>query len=427
MAEIRGFAGLHYNPAKVTRLEDVISLPYDVISPEHRAEYLARSPWNIVKLILPDGADPYASAASHLNAWIEESVLMKDPAPCVYVYHQAFRDQDGTERVRKGFIAAVRIEEFEKGIVLPHEATLFAPKEDRLKLLRACKTNFSPIFGLYSDPSMHIENLLEPFTEGPPRSRVTDESNIENSFWAIHDEATIARVQEWMREKWVLIADGHHRYESCLVYRNEMAEKNPDPDAPFRFTMMYFSNIQHPGIVINPYNRGISGLAKFDTRSVLKKASHYFDIREFDNRESAQFALRRAGENSTAFLALLQGERDIYLFVLKPNVSLQQFYPEGTPEIVQNLDVNILHRIFVHTILGISDEDVSRQTFLKYYKELKEELKDFESGKLQIAFLLNPTKVEQVVAVAQAGEKMPQKSTFFYPKLMNGFVMNQHT
>ena len=146
MADIRGFQGLQYNPAKVAHLEEVISLPYDVISAEHRAEYLRRSPLNIVRLILPEGEDPYANAAALLQTWLDDSVLIRDPAPCIYCYHQTFRDQEGIDRTRKGFLALIRIEEFEKGIVLPHEATLFAPKEDRLKLLRACKTNFSPIF-----------------------------------------------------------------------------------------------------------------------------------------------------------------------------------------------------------------------------------------------------------------------------------------
>lgn len=427
MADIRGFRGLQYNPAKVRQLADVISLPYDVISPEHRAEYIRRSPWNIVKLILPDGNDPYRSAASLFHSWLEEGILVHDSEPCIYCYHQTFLDQNGQERERKGFLALVRVEEFDKGVILPHEATLFAPKEDRLNLLRACKTNFSPIFGLYADPDLHIDHVLEPLTQAPPRARVKDEAGIVNSFWAIRDAATIGRIRELMSDRWVLIADGHHRYESCMVYRNEMSKYNSDPDAPFRFALMYFTNIHHPGIAIFPYNRGIANLPGYDAASIRKKAGRYFDIKEFEEREQAEFALRRAGEHGTAFLALLQGEKDIYLFVLKQDLPVADFYPEGTSPVVQKLDVNILHRIFVHTILGISEEEVGRQTYLKYYKELNDELRDFESGKLQIAFLMNPTKVEQVVSVARAGEKMPQKSTFFYPKLMTGFVMNQHT
>lgn len=427
MAEIRAFPGLQYNPAKVRQLSDVISLPYDVISPEHRMEYLQRSPWNIVRLILPEGEDPYTEAAGTFQHWIEEQVMVREAEPCLYSYHQSFRDQEGQERTRKGFMGIVRLEPFEKGIVLPHEATLFAPKEDRLKLLRACKSNFSPIFGLYADPEMQIDRALDMLTQAPPRARVVDEAGITNTFWAIRDQEVIQDVCRWMSDKWVLIADGHHRYESCLVYRDEMAAHNSDPEAPFQFTLMYFTNIHHPGIAIFPYNRGVGNLPKYDARAILKKAGQYFEIREFDDRQKAQFAMRRAGEQGTAFLALLQGEKDIFLFVLKSNVNIAQFYPQGTSELVQNLDVNLLHRIFIHTILGISEEEVGKQAYLKYYKEIKDELKDFESGKLQIAFLMNPTKVEQVVSVAKAGEKMPQKSTFFYPKLMTGFVMNQHT
>ena len=426
MADVRAFQGLQFNPAKVKNLADVITPPYDVISPEQKADFLKKSPWNVVRLILPEGEDPYAGANQLLQSWVEQGVFIHDSKPAVYCYHQTFQTPEGEEKTRKGFLARLKLEDFEKGIVLPHEATLSAPKEDRLRLLRACKTNFSPIFGIYSDPEHKIDSLLDRCTGGSPQFQVLDDGGVTNSIWSIHDQSVLQEVGTQMKTRWVLIADGHHRYESCLLYRNEMRVTNPDPEAPFEFTLMFFTNIHHPGITVLPYNRGVMDLPNFQPDQLLRKASKYFEIREFDEQEFAIAALKKEGSENTAFLALLRGAKDLYLFKLKKNVRLGHFYPPQTPEAVQRLDVNILHKIFLQEILSISEEDVRQQSYLKYYKDIKEEVKDFEAGRLQIAFFLNPTRVNQVVEVSRAGAKMPQKSTFFYPKLMTGFVMNQH-
>jgi uncharacterized protein (DUF1015 family) len=425
MAEIRAFRGLCYNPAKIDQISNVIAPPYDVISPEQKKELLARSPYNIVRLILPDGENPYRSANLILQTWVQQQILLHDPTPGIYCYHQTFKTPEGEEKTRKGFLALTRLVDLDKGIVLPHEATLSAPKEDRLLLLRACKTNFSPIFSLYSDPDLMVEKLLEPFTIAPPRTKAETEGTI-NTFWAIFDQDAVQKVQSVMKNHWVLIADGHHRYESCLQYRDERSREDKNPDAPFHFTLMYFCNIDQPGITVLPYNRAVLNLPSFDPETILRKASEYFSVRSFDNSKSAVSELKTAGRERTAFVARFAGTSDWKLFQLKPETKLESYYPPGTPESVQNLDVNILHKLFLGIILSISDEDIRNQTYLKYYKNVEEEQKDFEEGKLQIAFFLNPTRVDQVVEVSKAGKKMPQKSTFFYPKLMTGFVMNQH-
>lgn len=423
MADVRAFRGLHYNLAKV-HLTEVISPPYDVISSEQRLEYLGKSPLSVVRLILPEGEDPYAGAKSLLETWIEQEILIQDREPRIYCYHQTFRTPDGEEKTRKGFMALVRLEDFNKGIVLPHEATLFAPKEDRLNLLRACKTNFSPIFGLYSDPEQKIYTLLEPATYVSPDAQAVDQDGISNSMWCITDSAVIQQVQELMLQHWILIADGHHRYESCLVYRDEMDHR--DSQAPYHFTLMFLTNIHHPGIAVLPYNRGVWNLPKFDPASILRKTGKYFEIREFDEQELAFFALGKEGVETSAFLTLLQGMKGFYLFRMKPHVKLEEFYPSDTPQVMQRLDVNILHKILLEGVLSISEEDIQQQKYLKYYKDSREEKKDFEAGRLQIAFFLNPTRVDQVVEVSKAGRTMPQKSTYFFPKLMTGFVMNKH-
>ncbi len=407
-------------------MADLISPPYDVISAEQKKEFLARSPHNIVRLILPDGEHPYEQARRTLDEWIRQQVLITDSDPCIYCYHQTYRTPDGDEKTRKGFLALIRLVDFDRGIVLPHEATLSAPKEDRLQLLRSCRTNFSPIFSLYSDPEQEIEKYLDTFTSSPPRAKVRDSDGIENSFWSVSDPETVSRVIELMKPHWVLIADGHHRYESCLLYRNERTIEDADPDAPFHFTLMFFCNMNQAGITVLPYNRAVLNLPSFDAASVISKASEYFSIESFESQERANQRLPASGLKTTAFLARFAGDSRIYVFTLKHSSGLRRFYPPETPDAVQTLDINVLHKIFIGAILSISDEDVTRQTYLKYYKSAREEMKDYEAGKLQIAFFLNPTRVDQVVEVSRAGKKMPQKSTFFYPKLMTGFVMNKH-
>ncbi len=426
MADVRAFRGLCYNQAKIDQLAEVIAPPYDVISPEQKQNLLARSPYNIVRLILPDGEHPYENASNLLQNWIERQVLHPDLDPSLYCYHQTFKTPEGEEKTRKGFLALIRLVDFEEGIVLPHEATLSAPKEDRLQLLRATRTNFCPIFSLYSDPERTIDRLLEPFTSVPPRAKAVDGDGILNTFWAIFDRDTVEKVHSLMKKHWVLIADGHHRYEACLLYRNERSREDKNPDAPFHFTLMFFCNIHQPGITVLPYNRAVLNLPDFDPQTILRKASEYFEVATQDDSRIAQQDLKRAGHENTAFLARFTGSSHFYLFTLKPGLPLSTFYPPGTPESVQKLDVNVLHKVFLGTILSISDEDIQNQKYLKYYKNSDDEQKDFEEGKLQIAFFLNPTRVEQVVEVSQARKKMPQKSTFFYPKVLTGFVLNKH-
>ena len=229
-----------------------------------------------------------------------------------------------------------------------------------------------------------------------------------------------------MKSRWILIADGHHRYESCMAYRDEMRKENSDPDASFQFTLMFLSNIDHPGITVLPYNRGILNLPKFEPGAILQRSKKYFEVREFEDREQALFSMKRAGSDGTAFLALMRDTRGVYLFKLKSTARLDDLFPPGIPAASRHLDVNILHRVFIQEILSISEEDIREQKFLKYYKDAKEELKDFDSGRLQLAFFMNPTRVEQVVEVSRSGGKMPQKSTFFYPKVMTGLVINSH-
>ncbi|MCI0412383.1 DUF1015 domain-containing protein [bacterium] len=426
MAEIRAFQGLCYNPAKIEQISDVIAPPYDVISPEQKEQLLQRSPYNIVRLILPDGEEPYRNANRIVQSWMQQQVLLPDAAPSIYCYHQTFKTPEGEERTRKGFLALIRLVDWDQGVVLPHEATLSAPKEDRLMLLRACKINFSPIFSLYSDPELKADKLLEPFTSTPPRTKAQDPDGILNTFWAISDRDTVEKVQSIMSEHWVLIADGHHRYESCLLYRNERSREDKNPDAPFHFTLMFFCNINQPGITVLPYNRAVLSLPTFDPEAILRKASGYFSIQSFGDSRIAFAELKVAGRERTAFLARFAGTPGWKLFSLMPGTKLESYYAPETPRTVQNLDVNVLHKIFLGAILSISDEDIRNQTYLKYYKNAEEEQKDFERGKLQIAFFLNPTRVDQVIEVSKAGKKMPQKSTFFYPKLMTGFVMNKH-
>jgi uncharacterized protein (DUF1015 family) len=426
MTDIRAFPGVSYNMGAIKSLSDVVTPPYDVISPEQKKAYLEKSSYNVVRLILPDGEKPYEHAAQLFEDWLKTQILVQDPEPSLYGYQQTFVSADGEEKSRKGFISRIRLEDFDRGIVLPHESTLAAPKQDRLDLLRACKANFSPIFSLYSDPEMRVNSLLDSATQTPPRARVTDEGGAVHSLWRIHEPALIDSICSQMKSHWVLIADGHHRYESCLAYRDEMKRQNPDPEAPFHFTLMFFANLHDPGVEILPYNRGILNLPSFDPAAIRKKASAFFDIVEFKDVNAAAAVLKERGQKTTAFVTQFAGTPGAFLMVLKPETDLRPFYPANASSAVQRLDVNILHKIFLENVLSISQTDIHQQKYLKYYKNQNDERRDFESGALQIAFFMNPTPVQQVVDVSRGGEKMPQKSTFFYPKLLTGLVINRH-
>ena len=440
MAEIVPFRGVLYNPAKVGDLNKVMAPPYDVISPKKQDELYERHPNNIIRIILgkttpqdSQGADRYSRSAADLEKWLGEGVLAHDEKPALYYYTQTYT-QDGSKHTRKGFIGLSRLVDFGKGIH-PHEKTLSGPKADRLKLMQACDANMSCIFTLYSDPVLRVNKLLEGATAGkPPAIDVTDDDGIVNRIWRVDDQQTLSGVIEAMKDKSLFIADGHHRYETALNYRNEMREKagNYTGNEPFNFIMMYFSNMDDEGMTIWPTHRVVHSLKDFDADAFLSKCKEYFDCREFaytassepEVRASFMKELEKSGE-ATVSLGLHIRARDIYyLLSFKSNDVMHKVFGDSIPEVFKGLDVTVLHSLVFARILGMTQEAQEKQENLIYVKSYDEAISACSNDQNQLVFLLNATKIEQVKSVALAGFVMPQKSTYFYPKLLSGLTLN---
>ncbi|GMR04717.1 MAG: DUF1015 domain-containing protein [Thermodesulfobacteriota bacterium] len=442
MAEIKPFRAFVYNADKVEDLAAVMAPPYDVISPAYQDKLYSRHEYNIVRLILGKteevdnaGSDRYSRAAEELGRWKDEGVLKKDEKPAIYYYVQKYTLPDGSRPTRKGFIALSRLEEFGKGKIHAHERTLSGPKADRLKLMRACNANFSCIFSLYSEPGLTINKTLDNAVKSlEPIIDVFGDDGVENVVYRVVDAKVLEKVCEVMRAKTLFIADGHHRYETALNYRNLMREKNPDNngDAPYNYVMMYFSNMDDEGMTIWPTHRVVHSVKGFNRDAFMSQIEKYFDIKEFeynlDNMDEVNktfvSALEESGKSKNAFGVHLAGEQKYYLITLKSPELLKDLFSEEMPAIYKNLDVTVLHELILSRILGISREDQEKQKNLTYVKSIGDAFEVMGDESNQIVFLLNPTRISQVRDIAEAGSVMPQKSTYFFPKLLSGLVVN---
>lgn len=425
MPDIKPFRGILYNPSKVS-LADVVAPPYDVISPELQATLYDANPYNIVRLILGREEDRYSSAAHHFQQWQQEQILVRDERPALYVLHQMFEDLSGRWVTRRGFIALCRLEEFDKRVVLPHEKTLAKPREDRLNLLRATKANFDQVFSLYSDPHSEIDQYLNGVAKNSPIMDVAFE-DVENKVWRLQDEQAINAIQIFLAEKQVLIADGHHRYETALAYREECRSKNPGHrgNELYNYVMMFFTNIDDESLVIYPTHRLVHSLARFDRSTFLTKLGEHFIIREF--REYEDVAEGMKSSSVPAFGIVLQGDPFLYLATLKPAYTGSNLVAEDLPSAVKELDISLLHSHILKRLLGISVEAQELKKNIDYVKEARQAVARVREGTAQIAFFLNPTPIDRVRAVARAGYTMPQKSTYFYPKLLSGLILHSLT
>ncbi len=429
MAEIIPFRALRYDPHQV-KLEDVLTQPYDKITPEMQARYYERSPHNLVRIILgkpgetdTDSFNVYTRAAEYLHDWRSGGLLKHDPEPAIYIYSQTFT-VPGTRDVaeRRGLIALGRLHDYDESVVFRHEQTLAKPRQDRLNLLQATSAHFGQIFMLYSDPKNEIEALLQAKAKEEPDTSVLDEYETLHRLWKVDDPALIRAVQEKMRDKKLLIADGHHRYETALAYRNEQrATAGSSDNAPYEFVMMTLIPMESPGLVILPTHRIVHGLPSFDRERMLEEAGRLFDIDRIDIRSetrSATTLLGKAGAHCTAFVAVTrQGP-----YLMRAKRGLVNEALEGISARQRELDVVQLHRIMLQQILGISEEAIRNQEHVKYEREASEAISWVRQG-ANVAFLMNPAKIEQVRDIAFAGEVLPQKSTDFYPKLLSGLTI----
>ncbi len=430
MAHIQPFHALRYDPEQVS-LAEVLSQPYDKITREMQERYYRASPYNLVRIILGqqenadnDTQNVYSRAADFFNKWRQKGVLRQDSEPSVYVYSQTFRVPNSTREVeRQGFIALGRIEGYSAGIVFRHEQTLAKPKADRLNLLRSTRAHFGQIFMLYED-SGEVESLLAP--KADPDIEVSDEYGVKHRISRVSDPRLIAALQDAMKDKKLIIADGHHRYETALAYRNESRGHRPTAQfdvSPSELVMMTFVNMNSPALCILPTHRVVHSLPSFSAESFRQAARAFFDVDEADSAVSAASAtaiLREAGRAGTTILAVT-ADRAFLLHHPIPNSAPQIF--EGLSIRQQSLDVVQLHKCLLERVLGLSEESIRNQQNISYFRDAGEALSQVREGRANIAFLMNPCRMAQVRNIAFAGEVLPQKSTDFYPKLLSGLAI----
>lgn len=440
MADIIPFRALRYDPQRVSP-QQVVTQPYDKITSAMQDRYYVASPYNLVRIILGrhepadnPASNVYTRAAACGRDWRTQGILRQDSAPSIYVSSQTFTAPSGTQFERRGFIALGRVEDYSAKVVYRHEQTLSKPKADRLDLLRATRAHYEQLFLLYEDGGEIDAQLTSP---AQPTTEVTDEYGVIHRIWQVSDPAVIAAVQAKMRDKKLVIADGHHRYETALNFRNECraASKSNDPNAPCEFVMMTFVNMNNPGLLVLPTHRVVHSLASFSADDFQNSARTFFDVQEVDpslDGGRATSLLREKGAAGTALLAVT-ANRAFVLDSLKPAAA--QFLT-GLSERQRALDVVQLHKVLLEGVLKLSEESIRNQQNLSYIREADEALalvRGTVTGKTatagttagrsaNIAFLMNPCPVRQVRDIAFAGEVMPQKSTDFYPKLLSGLT-----
>ncbi len=436
MATIYPFRAWRYNPSAV-RLEDVVTQPYDKISPAMQQAYYQRSPYNLVRIILglPElfdaerGESVYTRAARDLKAWREEGVLMQEHTPCVYAYAQRFQVPGLNEvKERRGFIALGKVHDYADKVVFRHEHTLSKPKSDRLNLLKATHAHFGQIFMLYSDPAGSVEKILYD-GNGAPDAEVTDEYGVVHRLWRVSDPAAIRLLTAAMADKKLIIADGHHRYETALNYAKEHAPasaiKNehsttqlPQPPYPEAAVMMTFVNMDSDGLVILPTHRVVHDLPDFDDAK-FARAKDYFDVDVLPGcGDTPSFLETLKAQRGTAFVVVTKSAA--FLLRAKPEAAAAL---EELPEHQRKLDLSYLHTILLDRLLGLDAEKVREQTNIRYLRDAAEAVDQVRRGEADVAFLTNPVTMEQLREVAFAGSVMPQKSTDFYPKLLSGLAI----
>ncbi|MBI4429886.1 MAG: DUF1015 domain-containing protein [Ignavibacteriales bacterium] len=423
MPEIRPFRGYTYNQEKVP-IQEVVAPPYDVISEKQQSSLYHRNPYNVVRLILGKEQDRYASAAKHFLEWQDKGILVRDKKPSIYILHQTFEGRVGKEITRRGFVALCRLEEFEKRVVLPHEKTLAKPREDRYRLLQSTHTNFSQVFSLYSDPDKRIEGLQSEILRASPDIDLLFE-DVQNKLWRLSDKRAIQEIQKVLADKQVLIADGHHRYETALEYRNFLQSKNQKHSGQelYNYVMMFLTNLEDEGLVVLPTHRIVHSLRSFDGAEFMQRVSENFVVRAFKEPHALLAAMDSSSTRS--YGVLVKGDPQFYLLSLKPTLTAADVVSENLPAEVKDLDVTVLHSLILKEMLGISTQAQEQKVNLEYVKSVDECIESVWKGIGQLAFLMNPTQIQEVRKVAKAGFTMPQKSTYFYPKLLSGLVINK--
>ena len=434
MAHIFPFRAWRYNPSSVL-LEDVVTQPYDKISPSMQEAYYQRSPFNLVRIILgkPEQSDAergesvYTRAARNFTAWRKQGVLAQEDAPCIFAYAQRFK-VPGTEVIkeRRGFIALGQLHNYAEKVVFRHEQTLSKPKSDRLNLLKATHAHFGQIFMLYSDPARSVEKILYDGA-GPADAEVTDEYGVLHRIWKVIDPAAISMLTAAMADKKLIIADGHHRYETALNYSKEHAPAEvesstaglPQPAYPEAAVMMTFVNMDSDGLVILPTHRVVHSLTNFDPAAFARAAEEFFTVTSLPAADASSYIETLTHQQGTAFVAVTRSGALLLRSRPEPVAAALAHLPERQ----RQLDLSCLHSIVLDRLLGLDAEKVREQTNLRYLRDAAEAVDQVRRAEADVVFLTNPVSMEQLKEVAFAGDVMPQKSTDFFPKLLSGLTI----
>ncbi len=439
MAVIKPFRGILYNQDMIEDLGDVVTPPYDVISEQQRQEYFDRHPENIVRLILSQGNshdtdknNRYTRAADFFRKWQDKGILIRDHDPTIYLTAMDFKSE-GLARTRLGFVVLVRLENFHQGGIIPHEKTFSATKQDRLRLMKACKANFSPIFSVFSDPDDEVNRIFRGRMEKVPPDFIFQEViGYRHRLWRIRDQGIHGEIEQKLANKKLYIADGHHRYETALNYRNEIMKGKDQfaPSASYNFVMMYLSSMQDPGLIIRPVNRMLSHAPEGTLDGFIKKAGTFFDIEvmdignKYDEIQSSFVAKIRAGAKHGVIGAVIRGHKAVYVLKVKNGVMGQLFEGE-IPVPLRRLDVTITTKLVFQQILGLINAELDDEKRILYTSRTSKAFDAISSGNCVMALILNPTRLSDIEEISKAGLVMPRKSTYFFPKVVSGLVINK--
>ncbi|MDH4161578.1 MAG: DUF1015 domain-containing protein [Nitrospirota bacterium] len=439
MATIIPFKGIHFDLARAGAIADLVCPPYDIISHEQQQALYRRSPHNVIRLEYglespgdTENDNRYTRAASTLEEWSRTGILKQDDQPAFYIYEMEFGKGRKHQKLR-GFICMVRIEDYDSGIVKPHETTLSGPKTDRLNLLRSCKAGFSQIYSLVSDPAGTIGTILGSVTERPA-AEVKAADGVVHRIWTLSDPRAIEIIAGEVRDRPIFIADGHHRYDTALNYRNERrkAAGSVSGSEGFNYVPMFLARIEDPGLVILPAHRALFNLTDFHPKRFEEDLNKYFNIERIDFTKKSEAADRKTvldtmahrADHGHTFGMRIKGEHSYYLLTLRNEADMDAIVPNKVPA-YRKLDVSILHHLIIDKLLGIRMDTHKLGLNIEYIKDADEVINRVETGQAEVIFLMNPTKVHEVKEVAMAGDRMPQKATYFSPKLLTGLVMNK--
>jgi len=433
MAEVRPFKGIYYDQSRVD-IQKVVTQPWDRITPDIQERYYSADPFNIVRIIrgkeMPgdnESRNKFTRAGEDFHKWLDQGVLVKDDADSFYLYTQKFSLGE-SEFTRRGLIAAVRLEDYESKVILPHEHTFPSHNANRLHLIHEAKANFGKLFVLYRDPEMTIPRFLSRYDSAAPLMSVNADGVV-HSIARITSRDDIQFIVDQMRERQLFIADGHHRYQTALNYRDEMLPKvSEEGREEVSYRMMTLVSMEDPSVVILPTHRVVWGVADFSEERILQQLSGFFDLQtlghETDDLRPVLDKLRQKPSGTTSFVVCLPG-RKFLLIRLKDKASAIAALAGGPHPAVRELDVTILHSLIIDKMLSLSAEAQDSGEYIGYFRDPAKAAWMVEKGEAQIAFLLNPTKVPQVRDVSLAGQVMPHKSTDFYPKLLTGLIMRK--